>query len=605
MNVTKSIQKNISQNIQKILGLNISPLNIVWQNVPDPKLGDKALACFELAKQLKTNPVDVAAKLAQNFIPGPEIARVQNAGPYLNIFFSDLYLASALAEISKDNNFGQNKVGEKKKIVLEFSGPNTNKPQHVGHLRNNVLGQSLVQILQACDYHVTPVNIINDRGIHIVKSMLAWQQFGNGETPKSSGIKGDHLVGKYYVMFSQKLNEERKEYCQKNNLDFSKLSTMEARQAEEKFLGQSQWMAKAHAMLLAWEKGDEQVKKLWQTMNSWVYDGYKITYDRLGIKFAKNYYESETYLLGKDIIAEGLKKNVFYKKEDNSVWIDLSEQKLEEKLVLRSDGTAVYITQDLGTAKSRYDEFKFDQAIYVVASEQERHFQVLFAILKKLGYSWANRLYHLSYGMMALPSGRIKSREGQTADADDLMDMVHDQAKAMMAAAKKQINTSPTEEEKIAEAVGLGALKFFVLGTNPQKNITFNPAESISFDGYTGPFIQYTHARINNLLIKSGLKRFDSISKDYQFNEAEKKLINCLVDFPETIVQSAYDYNPAVLAQYLFNIAKVFNNFYQEHSVLQAENTESQKMRLAICAQSKKVIAKGLSLLGIEAPEVM
>jgi len=362
---------------------------------------------------------------------------------------------------------------------------------------------------------------------------------------------------------------------------------------------------KAKDILVKWEAGDKEVKKLWQTMNTWVYEGYKVTYDRLDIKFDKVYYESQTYLLGKDLIKKGLDKKIFYQKEDGSVWVDLKEFGLEEKLLLRSNGTSVYITQDLGMAESRYQEFKFNQGIYVVASEQDHHFKVLFATLKKLGFSWADKLYHLSYGMFSLPEGRIKSREGRTADADELMDTVQQKAKEVMAAAQKQIVTSADQEETIAEIVGLGALKFFMLGTNPQKDIVFQPEESISFDGYTGPFVQYTHARIHNLLLKSGQNKFDKLAPGYQFNEEEKKLIKTISQYPNIILEAAKNYNPAMLTQYLFNLAKVFNNFYQQHSVLQAENEVAKQMRLALSYQTKNILQKGLNILGIEAPEVM
>ncbi len=606
MLVTEKIQNTLAANIQNILGLSVNVADLNCSRPPEDKLGDLALACFDLAKALKKEPTSLARELAEKFQTDQYIARVQNLGPYLNIFLSDQYLQDCLIEIEQDKNFGQSSLGKGQKILLEFSQPNTNKPQHIGHLRNNVLGQALVNIFRKCSYKVIPVNIFNDRGIHIVKSMLAWLKFGQGETPSSSGRKGDHLVGKYYVRFGRELADERKEYCQNNNLDFSKLSNLDARQAEKKFLAQSAWMAQARAMLLRWEQGDKEIKKLWQTMNSWVYDGYQVTYDRLGTKFDKNYYESQTYLLGKDLIQIGLDKKIFYKKDDGSVWVDLKDQGLEEKLLLRSDGTAVYITQDLGTAKDRYDEFKFNQAIYVVASEQERHFQVLFATLKKLGFSWAGRLYHLSYGMMSLPSGKIKSRDGQTADADDLMDEVHQKAKEVMAAAQKQVATSASEEENIAEIVGLGALKFFMLGTNPQKNIVFHPSESISFDGYTGPFIQYTHARISSLLKKANrLTAAGKLKFPQPFNEEEKKLIKTLAQWPETISTAALNYNPAIIAQYLFGLAKTFNNFYQKHPVLKAENDDTKKVRLQLSAQTKKIIRDGLNLLGIEAPEVM
>ncbi|PWB38723.1 MAG: arginine--tRNA ligase [Parcubacteria group bacterium] len=605
MLMEQTIKKVLVDQIKKTFGFGLTAESLSFDRPPDTKLGDLAFSCFDLAKQLKKNPAVVAEELTKDFSDHPYLEQVKNFGPYINFFVSQKYLSDNLFAMTRDKTFGQSALGQGQKILLEFSGPNTNKPQHIGHLRNNVLGQSLVNIFKHCGYKVIPVNIINDRGIHIVKSMLAWMEFGQGETPASSGIKGDHLVGKYYVRFGQELAKEKEKYFTDNKINLVKLSNLEQKEVAEKFLAQSQWMAKARALLLRWEQDNKEVKKLWKTMNSWVYDGYKVTYDRLGIKFDKNYYESETYLLGKDLIAAGLDKKIFFKKDDGSVWVDLKDEGLEEKLLLRSDGTSVYMTQDLGTAKERYEEYKFDRAIYVVASEQERHFKVLFATLKKLGFAWAEKLYHLSYGMMSLPSGKIKSREGVTADADDLMDRVHQKAKEVMAAAEKQITTNAQEEENIAEIVGLGALKFFMLGTTPQKNIIFKPSESISFDGYTGPFIQYTHARINNLLKKYGKKITAKLKSDEKFNTEEKELITTLLDFPEIIKKSALDYNPAVLCQYLFNLAKTFNNFYQNHSVLSAETEDLKKMRLLLSAQTKKVLFDGLALLAINAPEVM
>jgi len=365
-------------------------------------------------------------------------------------------------------------------------------------------------------------------------------------------------------------------------------------------------MNETRDMLKKWEAGDKEIKKLWQTMNSWVYDGYKITYDRLGIKFDKEYYESDTYLLGKDLVELGVDKKVFFKKQDNSVWIDLSKEGLDEKIVLRADGTSVYITQDLGLAKQRYDEHKFDQAIYVVANEQDYHFKVLFFALQKLGFDWANNLYHLSYGMVNMPDGKIKSREGKTADADDIMNEMNAKAKEIMEQADKKISTSLDQQKQIAEDVGLGALKFFMLGTNPQKNIVYNPQESISFDGYTGTFIQYTHARIANILNKTKkIQKLNKLDFSGEFNAEENKLAKLLLEFPKAIQDTAVSYNPSNLTQYLFELAKNFNNFYQHHSVLQADNDNLKNIRLHLCSQTKQVLNSGLELLGIEAPDVM
>ena len=600
-----TLEKNLQENIQAIFGIKLESENLRLTQPPDDKWGDYAWPCFTLAEKLKKNPATIAQELATKFKKNALLSAVKNVGPYLNLTVSDEFLKQSLIEVSKQKYFGKSNFGKKNKVVIEFSGPNTNKPQHIGHARNNCLGQSLVYILQAAGYKVTPVNIINDRGIHIAKSMLAWQEFASGETPESSGMKGDHLVGKYYVKFGQVLAEEKKEYLKKNKINWTKLSDLDKRKTEEDFLKNSVWMQKAQAMLKAWENNDPKVRSLWQTMNDWVYEGYAKTYSDLGIKFDKVYYESQNYLLGKDLVELGLKRNVFYKKDDGSVWIDLTKEGLDQKIVLRSDGTSVYMTQDLAVAKNRYDQYKFDKMVYVVASEQDYHFKVLFLILDKLGFAWAKNLYHLSYGMVALPTGRIKSREGQTADADDIIEEMISRAKEVMSKAQKQADVSTDQKEKISKIVGLGALKFFMLGTNPQKNITYNASESISFDGYTGTFIQYTHARLASLLSKAG--KLDNIKKisASQFNKEEKKLIKELLDFPEAIQNSAKDYNPAIITQYLFNLAKTYNNFYQNHSVLSADNATSKNLRLHLTSQTKKIIKTGLELLGIEAPEVM
>ena len=413
------------------------------------------------------------------------------------------------------------------------------------------------------------------------------------------------MVGKYYVKFGQLLKEEQDKYFSDKNINLADLPNLEKKQAEEEFLQQSPLMEESRKMLIAWENNDPAVRKLWKMMNDWVYVGYDKTYKDLGIEFDHLDFESENYLLGKDIIEEGLKKKIFFKKEDGSVWIDLSDEGLDEKLVLRSDGTSVYITQDLGTAHARYKKFKFDRLIYVVANEQDYHFKVLFLILKKLGYSWADSLHHLSYGMFSLPGGKIKSREGKTADADELIATMIAQAKDIISKAEKKVATSEKEKEKIARIVGLGALKFFMLGTNPQKNIVFKPEESISFDGYTGTFVQYTHARISTMLNKAGKISPNAKVASIDFNSEEKKLVKTLLEFPQKIILSANDYNPSILTQYLFDLAKTYNNFYQHHQVINVDSKKIKQARLSISLQTKNTLTKGLALLGIEAPEVM
>ena len=603
MNTIDKIKQDIKTNIESIYSQKIDDFDL--DIPPQEELGDYAFPCFDLAKKLSKNPVELAKELADKYQTGEFINNTKNVGPYLNIFVNNDFVKESINEIIKNKKFGQSKFGKNKKVLIEFSGPNTNKPQHIGHVRNDCLGQSLVNIYRATGYKTVAVNIINDRGIHIIKSMLAWQKFAKGETPESSGIKGDHLVGKYYVKFGQLLKEEENEYYSTKNINLADLENLERKKIEEEFLQQSPLMVEARKMLIAWENNDPEIRKLWKMMNDWVYVGYDKTYHDLGIEFDHLDFESENYLLGKNIIEEGLKNKVFFKKEDGSVWIDLSDEGLDEKLVLRSDGTSVYITQDLGTAHRRYKKFKFNSLIYVVANEQDYHFKVLFLILKKLGYTWAESLYHLSYGMFSLPGGKIKSREGKTADADELIVTMIAQAKEIMAKAEKKITTSEKENREIARIVGLGALKFFILGANPQKNIVFKPEESISFDGYTGTFIQYTHARISTILSKADKISKISKIKDFDFNKEEKKLTKFLLMFTNTIQKSAINQNPSLLTQYLFDLAKTYNNFYQQHSVLNADNKDTKQIRLSISKLTKQVLKDGLALLGIEAPDVM
>lgn len=603
METLNKIKQNIKDNVNSIYSIALDDFDLDLP--PSEDLGDFAFACFDLAKQLKSSPPDIAKKLADKYNKGLLISKVKNVGPYLNIFVNDIFITEQLNELSRAKKLGNSKIGKNKKILIEFSGPNTNKPQHVGHVRNNCLGASLVNIFKATGHKTIAVNIINDRGIHIVKSMLAWQEFGNGETPDSSGIKGDHLVGKYYVKFGQLLKEEQDKYYQEKNIQINKLNNLERKQVEEAFLSKSEWMKKARVMLRAWENNDPRIRQLWKKMNDWVYEGYDQTYAALGIEFDHLDFESDTYLLGKDIVKEGLDKNIFFKKDDGSVWIDLRPEGLDEKIILRSDGTSVYITQDLGTAKRRYKKFKFDQAIYVVANEQDYHFKVLFLTLKKLGFKWADNLYHLSYGMVSLPGGKIKSREGKTADADELIEIMVSSAQSMMAKASKKIDTSDKQKKQIAKIVGLGALKFFMLSTAPQKNIVFKPEESISFDGYTGTFIQYTHARIANVIKKADKIKALSKLTDLKFNKEEYRLVKSLANFNKIIQSAALEKNPSIISKYLFDLAKTYNNFYHEHSVLQAENDNSKQIRLNISKLTKQTLKEGLNLLGIEAPDTM
>lgn len=480
-----------------------------------------------------------------------------------------------------------------KKVMVEYSSPNTNKPLHLGHVRNNLLGYSVSELLKANGAEVFKVNLVNDRGIHICKSMLAWQKWSNGETPESSGIKGDHLVGKYYVIFD-------KEY--KKEIDALK----EAGQTEEEAKKNAPLIKEAQAMLLKWENGDPEVKALWSKMNGWVYDGFAVSYKNLGVDFDKYYYESNTYLLGKDTVEEGLAKGVFFKKEDGSVWIDLTEDGLDQKLVLRADGTSVYITQDLGTAQMKYDDFAMDESIYVVGNEQDYHFKVLFLILEKLGKTWAKGLHHLSYGMVDLPNGKMKSREGTVVDADDLVKEMIETAKQKTEALGKINDFSEEEKETLYHNIGLGALKYFLLKVEPKKRLLFDPAESIDFQGNTGPFIQYTHARIKSLLNKAGYSAAATTAADLSISKTELEMIMLLAKYPNEIAIAAKGFSPASLANYLYEVAKMFNKFYHEvPPIIKEENFEMRQLRLNLSAVVANILKAGMRLLGITVPERM
>lgn len=591
-----TIETTIVQNIQKALSAlyqtEISADKIVIQETRKEFEGQVTAVTFPFTKFSKKTPEQTGAEIGEYLRAAvPEVESFNVIKGFLNISITDEYWIEQLLSKVSEASFGQS-APNGKRVMVEYSSPNTNKPLHLGHIRNNLLGYSVAEILTADGYEVIKVNLVNDRGIHICKSMLAWELYGNGETPESSGLKGDHLVGKYYVWFDQEYKKQIAEL-------------ISAGQTEEEAKKNAPIMRQAQEMLLKWEAGDKAVKDLWSKMNAWVYAGFSVTYKRLGVDFEKYYYESDTYLLGKNTIQEGLDKNVFFKKEDGSVWIDLTEDGLDQKLVLRADGTSVYITQDLGTAQLKYDDFKMDESIYVVGNEQDYHFKVLFLILQKLGKTWAKGLFHLSYGMVDLPSGKMKSREGTVVDADEIMDEMILTAQQRTEELGKVEGFSEAEKESLYNMIGLGALKFFLLKVEPKKRLLFDPNESIDFQGHTGPFIQYTHARIRSVLAKAAYDKKMTENYSATLTAIERELIVCLTKYPDIIEASAKEYSPAQVANYIFELAKLFNKFYHEESILKAEDMRVRNFRLDLSAAVSSVIKKGMALLGISVPDRM
>lgn len=552
--------------------------------------GQVTIVTFPFTRFSKKSPeltgAEIGAYLEANV---SEISGFNTVKGFLNISIADSYWLKVYQDTVAQPGFG---VAPKngKKVMVEYSSPNTNKPLHLGHVRNNLLGYSVAAILDAAGYEVIKTNLVNDRGIHICKSMLAWQMFGNGETPEAAQMKGDHLVGKYYVIFDKEYKKEIEERVAQG-------------MTEEEAKKHAPLMKQAQQMLQKWEAGDEHVIELWKTMNTWVYDGFAKTYKKLGVNFDKFYYESNTYLLGKDIIEEGLEKGVFFKKEDGSVWIDLTADGLDQKLVLRADGTSVYITQDLGTAQLKYNDFGMDESIYVVGNEQDYHFKVLFLILQKLGKSWAKGLYHLSYGMVDLPSGKMKSREGTVVDADDLMDDMVATAEEYFDKQEKKLDLNEEEKQALFPVIGLGALKYFLLKVDAKKRLLFDPNESIELQGHTGPFIQYTHARIKSVLSRGVECQLAQLPTN--LNAVERDLIILLSQYPEAIAAAAKDFNPAMVANYIYEVAKAYNKFYHDLSILQAETQDLKNFRLQLSASTAQVIARAMQLLGIQVPERM
>ena len=586
-----NIKQSIQQIIQEIIHTKYQIPEVILE-IQDNKTefeGDFTIVTFPLVKLLKKNPELIGNELGTAITAHGNIVESYNVVKgFLNIIINSQFFIDNLKYSEKDLN---QITAKKETVMVEYCSPNTNKPLHLGHVRNNLLGYSVAKILKEAGYDVIKTQIINDRGIHICKSMIAWQKFGNGETPESTGEKGDHLVGKYYVKFDQEYKKEIAELTE------SGIDLDAAKKEAPIFL-------EAQQMLLDWEKGDEKVRELWQTMNQWVYDGFQKSYDKMGVDFDEVLYESDTYILGKDLIQKGLNDGILYRKEDGSIWCDLTEEGLDQKLLLRADGTSVYMTQDLGTAVERFQKNNFKKLIYTVGNEQEYHFQVLFTILNKLGYSWSKNLFHLSYGMVELPEGKMKSREGTVVDADDLMDEMVQTAKDKAEELGKVDALSDLDKEKSYENVGLGALKYFILKIDPKKKILFNPAESVDFNGNTGPFIQYTYARIQSLLKKSG-KDDTSFPEGYQLNSYEKNVAILLSNYKEVLEKAAENLSPALIANYIYEVVKSYNTFYQSNPILNQEDENIINFRLHLSKLTAETIKKSLDLLGIQTVDRM
>jgi arginyl-tRNA synthetase len=596
MKLEYSIQKATEIALKELYDFSLHHSQVQVQTTRKDQEGDITIVVFPFLRFSKKS-----AEITGNEIGGylvNEIDEVQSFNVvkgFLNLKISDRFWLDNLLEAYKKPQYGLRLPGETAKtVMIEYSSPNTNKPLHLGHIRNNLLGYSISEILKANGNKVIKTNIVNDRGIHICKSMYAWQQWGEGKTPENSGMKGDHLVGEFYVMFDNKYKDEIKELVQ------SGLSQEEAER-------QAPSIVEARKLLLKWEAGDSETVELWKKMNGWVYKGFEETYKKLGVDFDKIYYESETYLVGKEEVLRGVSENIFTQKDDGSVWADLTNDGLDQKLLLRSDGTSVYMTQDIGTAKLRYNDFVIDKMIYVVGNEQNYHFQVLAVLLDKLGYSWGKDLYHFSYGMVELPSGKMKSREGTVVDADDLVEGMVQVARDMSMELGKLDSLSKEEAEETFRMIAMGALKYFILKVDPRKNMMFNPAESIDFNGNTGPFIQYTYARIKSVLRKAEGNdiAIDDKMKNVALSAKEKELLKRIALFPAAVIDAGNNYSPAIVANYCYDLVKEYNQFYHEHSILSEPDRDRLNFRLMLSATVAEIVKKGMNLLGIEMPERM
>ena len=592
MSIDNILAQATADAVKALYGAEVAAESIVPSTTKKEFEGNLTIVVFPFLKASHKRPEDTAQEIGEYLVANCEAVEKFNViKGFLNITIKPSFWTSVLQSVEATENFGFKPVTDDSRLVMiEYSSPNTNKPLHLGHVRNNLLGFSLAKIMEANGNKVVKTNIVNDRGIHICKSMLAWLKWGNGITPEKAGKKGDHLIGDFYVAFDKHYKEELQQL-------------MDGGMTKEGAEANSALMKEARTMLKKWEDGDEEVRSLWRTMNEWVYAGFDETYARMGVSFDKIYYESNTYLEGKEKVLEGLEKGIFYRKDDNSVWADLTADGLDQKLLLRTDGTSVYMTQDIGTAKLRFQDYPIDQMIYVVGNEQNYHFQVLSLLLDKLGFSWGKDLIHFSYGMVELPNGKMKSREGTVVDADELMDEMIATARKMSEGRLKGV---PEEEmDDVYRIIGLGALKYFILKVDPRKNMLFNPQESIDFNGNTGPFVQYTYARIRSVLRKSDEADAATDITAYEPNEKEIEIIQRIADFPSVVSEAGRTYSPALIANYVFELAKGYNQFYHDYSILKEENGVARAFRLHLSRTVADIIRRGFSLLGVEVPERM
>ena len=600
MNIEALISQAAGEAVKVLYGMDASEKMLQLQKTRSEFEGNLTLVVFPFVKAAKKSPEQTAQEIGQYLVDHCDaISKFNVVKGFLNLSIADAAWLQLLSAIDQDAHYGESRVDERSPLVMiEYSSPNTNKPLHLGHVRNNLLGWSLAQIMAANGNRVVKTNIVNDRGIHICKSMLAWQKWGNGETPESSGKKGDHLIGDYYVLFDKHYREEVKALAAQ-----LVLSGLPAEKAEEQAKQEAPLIKEAHEMLVKWEQNDPEVRALWEKMNNWVYAGFDETYQKMGVSFDKIYYESQTYLKGKAKVEEGLAKGLFERHDDNSVWADLTNEGLDQKLLLRSDGTSVYMTQDIGTAEMRFQDYPIDKMIYVVGNEQNYHFQVLSILLDRLGFKWGKELVHFSYGMVELPNGKMKSREGTVVDADDLMQLMVDDAYKTSMELGKFNDMTEEERREIARIVGMGALKYFILKVDARKNMLFNPEESIDFNGNTGPFIQYTYARIRSILRKA--EESGAIIQHLTPNTKEIELIQKLSEYGAAVEQAGKDYSPSGIANYCYELTKVFNQFYHDYSILNEPDANLRAFRLVLARNVAKIIKNGMALLGIEVPERM